>query len=109
MGGPRSEANGLYSDLPSHLECASFAARACPFLANPTARMRDGGLPEGTGLLPGQSRENPRAVAVVVTREFSLDPDLGVFRIGPKEAVEWFTEGRPATAQEVEAARAGLS
>lgn len=108
VGGPRSEASGLYADLPSHLECARFAARACPFLANPGARMRNGGLPEGTGLLPGQSGENPRVVAVVVTREFHPNPAMGAFRIGAKEAVEWYAEGRPATAEEVAAARAGL-
>lgn len=108
VGGPRSEASGLYADLPSHLECARFSAQACPVLANPGARMRNGGLPDGVGLLSGQTGENPRVAAVVVVREFRLDPVVGAFRIGPKEAVEWYAEGRPATAEEVAAARAGL-
>ena len=106
VGGPRSEASGLYADLPSHLDCARFSAQACPFLSNPSARMRDGGLPEDVGLLPAQSGENPRVVAVVVTREFRYDPALGAFRIGPKEAVEWYAAGRAATSEDIAAASA---
>ena len=35
VGGPKSVARRVFKDLPMHHDCASYALRACPFLAAP--------------------------------------------------------------------------
>lgn len=105
VGGPKSELTCSFADLPSHLECARFSAQACPFMVNPAARMRQGGLPEGVGLLPNQEAANPGITAVVVTRKWGMSPSGMALVVHAKEAVEWFCRGRPATDDEIEAAK----
>ena len=65
-------------------------------------------------VLQRAQREHPRSAAVwkalgnLELEAQLFDAAVGAFRIGAKEAVEWFTEGRPATAEEIAAARPGL-
>lgn len=102
--GPMCAINRTISEPSSHLECAEFAAKACPFLTQPRMRRNENDLPEerkdaaGVGL-----KRNPGAVCIWVTREFKLmRVENGVlFRLGEPERVLWFAEGRPATREEV--------
>lgn len=105
--GPMCAVNRLSAEPPSHIECARFSAMACPFLTMPKMRRRDNDLPEdlrepaGTALL-----HNPGVTLVWTTRSFQTEQLSNgvVFTIGDPMAVEWYTEGRPATRAEAEAA-----
>jgi len=95
------------SDPPSHRECAEFAAKHCPFMANPAAKRNPRNLPADARDAPGVGlKRNPGAVAVWVTRGYQpfRAPGGGtLFDIGEPESVEWFANGRLATQGEVEA------
>ena len=105
VGGPMSELTCAFADLPSHLECARFSAHACPFLANPAARMRGTDLPDGVGISPGQVEDNPGMAAVVTTRDYSYEPSAMAFVVGTKDSVDWYARGRPASEAEITAAK----
>lgn len=114
--GPMCAVNRVSSEPPCHLECADFAARACPFLVNPHEKRRQTQLPEEMLPAPGVGLErNPGVALVWVTRSYSpfLTPKptlelkgatVGaglLFRIGPCDEARWYCEGRPATHAEV--------
>jgi hypothetical protein len=106
--GPMCALNRIISEPPSHYECATFAARACPFLSNPRMRRNTKGLPEKhQKKAPGIHLDrNPGVVCVWVTRTFQVfRPHVGadgvLFALGPPEAVKWFARGRDATREEV--------
>jgi hypothetical protein len=95
--------NRCISEPPAHFECAEYAARACPFLANPRAKRNEKNLPEERIEPAGTIRRNPGVVAVWVAREikpFRHEHSV-LFRLGEPERVLWFAEGRPATRAEV--------
>lgn len=102
--GPMCVVTGTSSELPSHPECARFAAQACPFLANPRMRRNEKDLPEGS--MPGTAiLRNPGVAAIVTTDRYDLfgDGQGGVLvAMGPPLQVDWFREGRPATRAEVQ-------
>jgi hypothetical protein len=102
--GPMCAINRVNSEPPSHLECARYAARACPFLARPHAKRREVGLPEGTGAQAGIPIDrNPGAVGIWTTRSYRIiRVDNGdLFELGNPVTVEWWAQGRPATRAEV--------
>lgn len=107
--GPMCAINRTISEPPSHLECARFAARCCPFLASPRMRRNEKALPEHEGM-PGLGlKRNPGVACVWVTKTFTpfrVGNDGGsragvLFRLGDPEIVEWWAEGREATQAEV--------
>ncbi len=107
--GPMCVVNRVTSEPPSHPECAIFSVKACPFLSRPHAKRRENNLPENQQEPAGEALwHNPGASAVYTCQSyrvrnvgngvlFSLNP--------PTQPVQWFTEGRPATRAEVEAAQ----
>jgi hypothetical protein len=104
VGGPLVAAQQASAEPSSHLECAIFAAKACPFLAFPKAKRREAAMPKEVANLPGiQIAENPGVTAVYVTRSAQLMDQM--FRLGAPERVYWFHAGREATVDEVVAAR----
>lgn len=109
--GPMCAINRTISEPPSHLDCARFAARVCPFLAQPKMVRNYRDLPEHQGM-PGQGlTRNPGVACVWVTRSYEpfrvrADTEMraGVlFRLGEPTLVEWWAEGREATQAEVTA------
>lgn len=106
--GPMCAVTSTVAEPPSHLECATYAAMACPFLSRPHMRRREGNLPEALQERPGAPiLRNPGAVGVWVTMQHhayrSRHGNEGLlFDIGEKHAVSWYAEGRPATRDEVE-------
>jgi hypothetical protein len=108
--GPMCVINRLNSEPPSHLVCAQFSARVCPFLTTPRMHRRERGLPEEGVMPPGIAiMRNPGAVAVWVTtsyRPFRVDKGL-LFRVGPPVGLFWYCEGREATQAEVMASIEG--
>jgi len=105
--GPMCAINRVSSEPPSHTDCATFAAKVCPFLANPSKPRRETDLPENDGMAGEGLKRNPGVVLVWVTKHyapFRAPGGAGVlFQIGPAEEWFWFAQGREATRAEVQA------
>lgn len=110
--GPMCAINRVSSEPPQHLECADFAARACPFLARPKAKRREANLPtEDISEAAGEGlRRNPGVALVWVARGFRIIRVDGsapgtakgiLFQVGDPIEMRWYAEGRVATAAEV--------
>jgi hypothetical protein len=106
--GPMCAVSRISSEPPSHVLCAEWSARNCPFLSRPHMVRRENDLPEdliehaGVAIL-----RNPGVTLVWVTKGYQVVPDgitpgRWVIEIGEPEQVHWWTEGRPATRAEVE-------
>lgn len=109
--GPMCLVNRINSEPPSHMECAQFAAKACPFLTRPMAKRNIHDLPE-TKEIPGVHLDrNPGAVVLYVCKDYRLiRVDNGMMiELGPAEGVHWFANGREAKrAEATEALDSGL-
>jgi hypothetical protein len=111
--GPMCGINRVSSEPPSHLECAQWSARNCPFLSRPQMVRRDSG-PGANPELLDQAKQNvagimiernPGVTLLWVCRDYRVEPDGKgghVLRVGEPERVEWWALGRPATRAEVE-------
>lgn len=119
--GPMCAINRVNSEPPSHVECADFAGRACPFLSRPHARRREAGMPEGVVDPAGiASLRNPKACCVWIVeggythyrtqvREGATVGEGLMFQLPHPHELRWYAEGRPATAAEVdESVESGL-
>lgn len=110
--GPMCVVNRNTSEPPSHLDCAEYAVKACPFLMRPKAQYRTANLPEGSRVPFGSLPGNPGAQAIYSCNSFqayrvsAVLPDV-LMRLGPPTNVSWWAEGRPATRTEVLDAIAG--
>jgi len=100
--------NRVISEPPSHLECAEFAVKACPFLARPHAHRRDTNMPEGHIAPPGFAlARNPGVACLWVSKEYpkpfqAMAGKGGVlFSLGKPLQTIWYREGRLATRAEV--------
>lgn len=102
--GPMCCVTRTTAEPPSHLECARYAVRACPFLTRPHMHRNESRLPEGVTMAGYGIRRNPGATAIWNTRSFKVwRPDSGgiLMTVGEPESVEWYAEGRRATYTEV--------
>lgn len=104
--GPMCMVNRVSSEPPSHLECATWSAANCPFLATPNMVRRERHLPEGVQDPAGiMIRRNPGVALVAVTRyrDWRAEPDSHgfLFRFGAPKRALWYAEGRDATRAEV--------
>jgi hypothetical protein len=112
--GPMCAVNRISAEPPSHLDCATWSAMACPFLSRPHARRRidevTGPLKENvTGMM---IERNPGVTLCWTTLKYrAFRPADGglLFNIGEADHCEWYREGRSATREEVsEAIDTGL-
>lgn len=105
--GPMCAVNRISSEPPSHLDCAEFSARACPFLSRPHMVRREGGLPAAACPAAGFSIDrNPGVALVWVARDYRLIPTPDgrvLFRMGAPLRVSAYAEGRTATPEEIAA------
>ncbi|HET9376752.1 MAG TPA: hypothetical protein VFO40_17385 [Chthoniobacterales bacterium] len=104
--GPMCIINRTSSEPPSHRDCAEYAVRVCPFLANPNMRRNEHKLPEETVPTAGNMlRRNPGVVALWVSESYSTFRAPGgaglLFHIGDPLEVHWYCEGRQATRVEI--------
>ena len=102
--GPMCAVNRNTAEPPCHLECARFAAMACPFLAIPKAKRRESNMPEGTVDPAGMAiRRNPGVALIYITNRYRIHRERNgiLFELPAPAAVEWYCEGRPATRDEV--------
>lgn len=105
--GPMCAVTRTTSEPANHIECAEFAAQACPFMTLPRAKYRKANLPANHVEAPGlPSDRNPGVTCLWTTREFSVfraySGNTGqLIHLGEPREVGWFCEGRRATRREV--------
>jgi len=104
--GPMCAVNRVSSEPPSHRDCAIFAATACPFLTLPKAQRRMAGLPADQMRSPGgiSIPRNPGVTLVWITDSYQpfRDGAAGwLIRIHRPIECLWYSEGRPATRDEI--------
>lgn len=112
VSGPMCVVTGTSAEPPSHYECATFAAKACPFLTLPKAVRREANLPSGMVEPPGMMNErNPGVVALLTSRSmYTAFRDPGwdgtrgrewLLQMPDDAVVDWLCEGRLAKRAEV--------
>lgn len=100
--GPMCAVNRVTSEPPSHLDCARFAVKACPFLTQPKRGRNDDALPEHAAP-SGMIERNPGVSLIWVTDKYTLFSHGGsqLIRVGPASLTEWWARARRATRDEV--------
>jgi hypothetical protein len=103
--GPLPAIRGISNEPPSHVECAEFAVKACPFLLLPKAQHRPVDNPI-VQKLPGATKDNPGVCCLYTVRGYAHHKKRKgiIFDAGQATRVDWYTQGRPATRSEVLAA-----
>jgi hypothetical protein len=102
--GPMCAVNRTTAEPPCHLDCATYSARACPFLATPNMQRRERGLDHVVDPAGVMIARNPGVALVWSTRTWTTFPDPAgrlLFDIGDPTATAWWAHGRPATREEV--------
>lgn len=102
--GPMCMVNRINSEPPSHVECADFAARACPFLSRPHMTRRENNMPIGGETAGIAIDRNPGVGIVWITnRGFPIKRVSNgiLFELPEPTEVRAYCEGRPATREEV--------
>jgi hypothetical protein len=101
--GPMCAVNRTSGEPPSHVDCADWAARACPFLTRPHMRRRDDHIPDGATMHEAALSRNPGVVLVWVTKRYRAKPTPQslLFDVGEPLETRWYAEGRPATRDEI--------
>lgn len=103
--GPMCAVNRTSAEPPSHLDCADWSVRGCPFLSRPHMVRREAGLPDqaqppaGIGL-----GRNPGVTLIWITKAYRMH-DAGnghVIRMGDPTKITAWAEGRAASADELE-------
>lgn len=112
--GPISTLSRVTSEPGSHLTCAEYAVKVCPFLILPSAKRRGNNMPEGAREPPGvHDNRNAGIFAVWTTRRYGLIPMTAgrrLLELHEPLSVEWYSYGEPATrAQAAQAVDASLS
>jgi hypothetical protein len=104
--GPMCAITRTISEPPSHLDCAEWSVRNCPFLSQPAMARREDNLPADAREAAGHGlKRNPGVICLWITRSYELFPDGKggtLITVGAPERVSWWREGRAATAGEVE-------
>jgi|SRR5215471_139303 len=108
--GPMCGINRTTSEPPCHRDCAEWSAKNCPFLSRPHMVRRENDLPEGV-LDPAGMHipRNPGVMLIWITRSYKpfkaglrSDQFDYLIEIGDPVELEFWTEGRRATPEEVE-------
>jgi hypothetical protein len=102
--GPMCAVNRVSAEPPSHNDCATYSAQACPFLTNPNKTRREANMPQTAEPAGVMIARNPGVTLVWGTKKHTVFGDGGggiLFNIGEPTSVAWYTEGREATRSEV--------
>jgi len=103
--GPMCAITRTTSEPPSHLDCAEFAVKACPFLSNPDMRRSPRPMPEGSSDPAGiHIPRNPGVTCLWTTETYKTFPVAGgrLIKLGDPSHIAWWARGRTATREEVE-------
>jgi hypothetical protein len=100
--GPMCGLNRNTSEPPCHLDCAQWSARNCPFLSNPNMVRNERNL---VGDNPGgiMIKRNPGVTLLWNTKSYRpYNAGNGILiTIGEPTSIEFYTEGRKATVNEI--------
>lgn len=120
VAGPMCGINRTSSEPPSHLECARWSAKNCPFLSNPRMVRREDEEINNQQLRDNAAgfaiTRNPGVAMLWITREYEVfntqevkgNPNAGyLIQMGEADCVEWWACGRKATRGEVQASIEG--
>jgi len=104
--GPMCAVNRTTAEPPSHLDCAEWSVKGCPFLSKPQMVRREDELTESNkGNVAGEMiTRNPGVILIWVTRSYRIFQDPSgkpLFQIGEPDHTSWWRLGRPATRAEV--------
>lgn len=107
--GPMCAINRVSSEPPSHVECAEWSARNCPFLSRPHAKRRDAtdvlGVDPFAHVAGVGITRNPGVALVWKCGRYTIFDDgkgKPLIEIGNLTAPPtWWAEGRPATRAEI--------
>lgn len=103
--GPMCSVNRVSSEPPSHLDCAQWSMKGCPFLSRPNMVRREDELTEANkpNVAGMMIERNPGVMAIWVTRDYRVfkAPNGYLLQIGDPFEVNWYTQGRAATREEV--------
>lgn len=107
--GPMCGINRVSAEPPSHLECAGWSARNCPFLSRPHMERRD--VDPALGALKPAGcmiERNPGVMLLWTTRTYEVfrtpkGVDGYLISIGDPESISFWTEGRQAMRAEIDA------
>lgn len=114
--GPMCAVNRISAEPPSHLTCARFAVKACPFLSKPLAKRADISDLQHQAPAGIMIERNPGVTLIWGTQTYRAEnhakrgqPPSYLFRIGAPVKIEWYAYGRTATREEiVESIESGL-
>jgi hypothetical protein len=108
VAGPMCGINRTSSEPPSHLECAEWSARNCPFLTRPHVVRREDETINNEKLVAQSAgiciTRNPGVTMVWVTKAYKIFDDgegKPLIQMGAPERVIWYAEGRLAMREEV--------
>lgn len=103
--GPMCGVNLTSSEPPSHLDCARWAARNCPFLTLRQVKRREDETTKGCPIVGGIAiSRHPGVTLLWTTRSYKVFRDGKggyLLNFGPAESVEWYSHGRTATRAEI--------
>lgn len=109
VAGPMCGINRTSSEPPSHLDCAIWSAKNCPFLSNPNMVRREDETINNSNLRKNAAglaiARNPGVAMVWVTRQyevFNAGNGKPLIQMGAPDKVLWFAYGRQATREEVD-------
>lgn len=113
VAGPMCGINRTSAEPPCHHACATFAAKACPFLTTPHAVRREGALKGQDKKSPGGDaiERNPGVTLLWTTKSYRMQrvSNGHVVRLGTPTKIEFWAKGRPAELAELdESVRTGL-
>ena len=107
VAGPMCGINRTSSEPPSHLDCAEWSARNCPFLSNSKSIRRvDETIGADMSNVAGMAlTRNPGVTMLWTCNNYSVFDDgrgKPLLHMGEPVHVKWYAEGLPATRQQVE-------
>lgn len=105
--GPMCSINRTTAEPGSHEDCATWAVKACPFLANPEMRRNEHNSPGNLKNTPGIAiAQNPGVSVLWTSGAWKLfkTPNGPLIHVGEPKKVEWWKRSRIATRAEVEEA-----
>jgi hypothetical protein len=108
VAGPMCGINRTSAEPPSHVECAYWSARNCPFLSNPHMVRREDETINNQQLRDHSAgmalTRNPGVAMLWTTRQYEVFPDGRggyLIQMGEPEKVEWYACGKKATREQV--------
>jgi hypothetical protein len=100
--GPSSAVTGVTSEPGSHVDCAQYAIRTCPFILFPQRR-RDPDTPGVRSESTIQIDRNPGVWALWVTSEYKPFQigDTAMIQLGKPSRLDWFRRAEPASVADI--------